>query len=242
VTTFVPRYFEIEQTLRARIAELQPDQPLPSDAQLCEEFSVSRMTARNAVQRLVQEGLIYRLPGRGTFVADSGAHRKASSLLSFTDEMRRRGRVPSSQLLERARRPAYEHETRLLRLPEGSEVVAVRRLRLADGEPLAIETAALRIDAAPAVLGAELEQGSLHHALAGAGLVPSSGRATLRADAAEPDEAALLQVAAGWPLLVEQRVILDANGEPLETCETRYAAGRYGIDVDFVVERPEPAR
>ena len=67
---------------------------------LCDEFGVSRMTARNAVQRLTQEGLVYRVPGRGTFVAEPPVHRQAGSLLSFTEEMRRRGRVPD---LTRAR-------------------------------------------------------------------------------------------------------------------------------------------
>jgi GntR family transcriptional regulator len=81
VSQFVPRYYEIEQTLRARIAALDPDSPLPSDAQLCDEFGVSRMTARNAVQRLVQEGLVYRLPGRGTFVAPTPANRTATHIL-----------------------------------------------------------------------------------------------------------------------------------------------------------------
>lgn len=236
--SFVPRYYEIEQSLRSRIASLEPDAPLPSDAQLCEEFSVSRMTARNAVQRLVQEGLVYRLPGRGTFVADYGTHRHASRLTTFTDEMRRKGRVPRSRLLERGQRPATPAEASRLRLDGSSKVVVVHRLRLADQEPVAIELAVLRADAIEAVLAADLEDGSLHVALVSAGLIPSSGRATLGSEPASAVEARLLEVAKGWPLLVERRTILDQNGVPLETTETRYAAGRYAIDVEFVVEQP----
>jgi GntR family transcriptional regulator len=237
--TFVPRYYEIEQVLRARISELEPDAPLPSDAQLCREFNVSRMTARNAVQRLVQDGLVYRLPGRGTFVADYGLHRRAGSLTSFTDEMRRKGRTPSSRLLQRGIRPATRETAIRLHLQPRVNVVVVSRLRLADTEPIAVEHAVLRIDAAPALLGADLKAGSLHATLLAAGLIPTSGRATISAEPAAKDEALLLDVPEGSPLLVERRVILDQNDMPLETTETRYASGRYALDVEFHVERTE---
>jgi GntR family transcriptional regulator len=239
MSQFVPRYYEIEQTLRARIATLDPDSPLPSDAQLCEEFGVSRMTARNAVQRLVQEGLVYRLPGKGTYVAGSGAHREASNLTNFTKEMRRRGREPSSRLLERERLPATELEARRLQLDDESSVVSIRRIRLADDEPVAIEHAVLPVTAANAVMEADLEGGSLHEALVAGGLVPTRGHATIGSEPAEPDEASLLDVPSGWPLLVERRLIVDQDGKPLELTESRYASGRYALDVDFVVEREE---
>jgi GntR family transcriptional regulator len=241
VSQFVPRYYEIEQTLRARIATLDPDSPLPSDAQLCEEFGVSRMTARNAVQRLVQEGLVYRLPGKGTYVAGSGAHREASNLITFSKEMLRRGRTPSSRLLERESRPATELEQRRLQLPEGSSVVSVRRIRLADNEPVAIEHAVLCPEATDAVLEADLESGSLHEALVAGGFVPARGHATIGSEPAEPEEAQLLHVPSGWPLLVERRLIVDQEAKPLELTESRYASGRYALDVDFVVEREERA-
>ena len=92
---FVPRYYEIEQALRARVAKLAAGRPVPSDAELCEEFGVSRMTARNAMAQLVAGGLVQRDPGRGTFVAEQPVHRQAGSLISFSDEMRRRGRRPA---------------------------------------------------------------------------------------------------------------------------------------------------
>ena len=236
MTQFVPRYYEIEQALRARIAELEPDEPLPSDADLCKEFGVSRMTARNAVQRLVHEGLVYRLPGRGTFVAAGSAHRQAGKVLSFTHEMERRGRTPTSHLVERAVRPALERERRLLGLGDEAVVVLVRRVRLADEEPIALENAVFTEDCADAVLAADLERGSLHATLVGAGRTPTQGRASLQAEAATREDARLLRVRAGHPLLVERRVIIDQDDRPLELTESRYAGGRYGLEVDFVVE------
>src|SRR3954468_739680 len=138
---FVPRYYEIEQALRARIADLKPDAPLPSDAMLCEEFGVSRMTARNAVQRLGQGGIVYRVPGRGTFVAEPPVHRQAGNLLSFTEEMRRQGRVPSSKVLAREVREPGPSEASALQLQPDESVIVLRRLRLADDEPIVIEQA-----------------------------------------------------------------------------------------------------
>ena len=147
--SFTPRYYEIQQQLRARIAQLEPDEPLPSDAMLCEEFHVSRMTARNAVRQLVQEGLVYRVPGRGTFVAGGPAHRQTGKVMSFTDQMRRSGREPRSRLVECVVRSATESEVRRLGLRPDAHVVAVRRVRLADGEPIALEVARFPEGCAP---------------------------------------------------------------------------------------------
>lgn len=233
---FVPRYYEIEQALRARIADLRPDDPLPSDAMLCEEFGVSRMTARNAVQRLTQEGLVYRVPGRGTFVAEPPVHRQAGSLLSFTEEMRRRGREPSSRVLAREVREPRPAEASRLQLEPGEQVIAVRRVRIADDEPLAIEEAVFPAAVAALIQAADLERLSLHDTLVGGGHIPSMGRARLGAEPAGDDDAVLLGVAPGSPLLVEKRVIHDQDGRPLELCESRYAGDRYGLDVQFDVE------
>jgi GntR family transcriptional regulator len=233
--SFVPRYFEIEQSLRERTAALQPHSPLPSEAQLCDEFGVSRMTARAAVQRLVQDGLVYRVPGRGTFVAASRANRTAGHILSFSDEMRRQGRVPSSRVIERRERRATEEEER--RLGAG-DVVVVRRVRLADGKPLALERAVFPADRVADALDADLEQESLFRTLVTAGLVPTSGSAALGAEAATREDARLLRVRKGAPLLVERRLIHDQDGRPLEWTESRYVGSRYAIDVDFDVELP----
>jgi GntR family transcriptional regulator len=194
------------------------------------------MTARNAVGRLAEEGLITREPGRGSFVAVPQSHRWANSLMSFSDEMRRQGRVPRSRLLRRELRPARPDEIRDLRLGDGEPVVALVRIRMADDVPIAVEAVALHGRCAAVVMAADLETGSLHEALRGAGFVPARGRATLAAGAASAEDAQLLGVAPGTPLLVERRVIVDLRGRPLESTESRYPADRYALDVDFEVE------
>jgi len=234
-TDFTPRYVTIEQSLRARVATLDPHAPLPSDAQLCEEFGVSRMTARCAVQRLVQDGLVYRVPGRGTFVAPARANRAASRILSFSDEMRRRGRAPGSRLVERLRRRATPEEERRLGV---DDVVVIRRVREADGEPVALETAVFPAARVVDTFEVDLASVSLFETLVAAGYVPTGGRAAIGAEAATAEDARLLGVKRGIPLLVERRLINDQDGRPLELTESRYVGSRYGLDVDFEVELP----
>ena len=234
----VPHYRRIEQALRERIAELQPGDELPSDSALCAEFGVSRMTARTAMARLTAEGLIVRQPGRGSYVAERPVHRRANTLMTFTHEMERRGRQPTSRVLERRLRPATEHDAARLGVLPGTRVVVLRRVRCADDEPLAIETAVLDGRVADAVMGADVEHGSLHEALTGAGHVLRRGTGTISAEAATREDAQLLGVRPGQPLLVERRVILDAHARPIEATESRYAGQRYALDVQFDVEQP----
>jgi GntR family transcriptional regulator len=234
--THAPRYREIESALRARIATLRPGQRLPSDMDLCAEFGVSRMTARHAMAQLTEEGLVRRDPGRGTFVAEPPTHRRANSLMTFSREMRRQGRVPTSRIVRRLLRAPTDPERQALRVHEGEQVVELCRVRSADGQPLAVETAVLPARCADAVLGADLEAGSLHEALIGSGIVPTRGTSSIAAEAASGTDAELLGIDPGEPMLVERRLILDQRGRPLERTESRYAASRYGLDVGFSVE------
>jgi GntR family transcriptional regulator len=235
-----PQYRRIEQALRERLATLRPGDRLPSDAELTIEFEVSRMTARNAMQRLAEDGLIDRQPGRGSFVAKPPAHRRANRLMTFTQEMRRRGLTPSSRLLERSVRPASAAEAAALGVATGEPVVHLRRLRCADDRPIALETTILVGDCAEPVMAADLTRGSLHEALTRAGFALRRGTGTIAAEAATADDAALLAMRTGDPLLVERRVIVDPHGRPIEATESRYPADRYALDVRFDVEAPDP--
>ena len=232
---FAPRYYTIEQALRTRIMNLLPHDPLPSETELCKEFKVSRMTARAAVMRLVADGLVYRESGRGTFVSAPNANRRADSLLRFSEEIRRQGRTPRSEVVEQSLRPGKPTELNRLRLGRGADVVSVVRVRLADDVPIALEHAAFP-ETASGLLEADLVSGSLHGALAALGRVPTLGSASLTARSAAPDEAGLLAVEPGAALLVEQRLIYDQDGIPLEITGSCYVGNRYALDVAFDVQ------
>lgn len=233
--SYVPRYVTIERSLRERIATMQPGDKLPSDAELCEEFGVSRMTARHAVQSLVHNGLVTRIPGRGTFVARPPVRRQMGSLLSFTEEMRRRGLEASSRVLSRSREAPTEAEVAQLGLASGEQVVVVRRLRLANEVPMSIERAALH-PALEAVLDEDLEAGSLHQAMTRLGRVPTMAQGTLTSRLAATEEARLLDLSSPAPMLIERRLITDQHGRPIEFTESCYAGERYVFDIELRVE------
>jgi GntR family transcriptional regulator len=232
----LPQYRQIEAALRERLKPMLPGERLPSDDELCREFGVSRMTARNAMQQLAEDGLVERIPGRGTFAVAPPSHRHADRLMAFSHEMARLGRTPSSRLLQREVRASTPAEAAVLGLAPGVPVVVLRRLRLADGVPIAVETAIMVGHTADVVMAADLEHGSLHEALTGAGMHLRRGNATISAEAATAEDVRLLGVSRGAPLLVERRVIADTGGHPVESTESRYPGDRYALTVRFDVD------
>jgi GntR family transcriptional regulator len=224
------RYRDIEKHLRGLIAAGSPGDALPTEAELCARFKVSRMTVRQAVQELSAAGLVDRQRGRGTFVAVRPMHRRPGVFLSFTEEMARRGMKASSRLVSARLDAARPEEIADLLLADGAEVVRVERVRLADGVPIAFEDAAVVADHA-GVLDADLESGSLHDELGRLGVVATSATGSVTALLATAAESRLLEVAPRTALLVELRLLFDQQGRPFERTESRYVAGRYVIDV-----------
>ena len=225
------RYREIEHYLQGLIAAGSAGDVLPTEAELCERFGVSRMTVRQALQMLTGAGLINRQRGRGTFVAARPLHRRPGVFLSFTEEMTRRGLVASSRLVSAGISPARPEERSDLGLDDAdADVVRIQRVRLADGVPIAFEDAALVVELA-AVLASDLRAGSLHQALSDLDVVASSATGNVAARLATRQETRVLETAPTAALLVETRLLFDQRGRPFERTESRYVAGRYVIDV-----------
>lgn len=225
-----PRYREIEAWLRKIILNGRPGEVIPSEVEIAASFEVSRMTARQAVLNLMREGLVDRLRGVGTFIADNPLHRREGVLLSFTEDMKRRGLRPSSELISARKEIATAPDLKMLNLKDPSTVIVIKRLRLADETPLALERVVLTTKC-QTVLEEDLISGSLHDALRKNGIQPTLASGWLKARLATTQEANRLDLPTKSPLLVETRVIEDQFGTPIEHTETAYAANRYVVDI-----------
>lgn len=220
------RYERIADYLRSLIRQANPGDRLPSEAELCRRFSVSRMTARQAVLLVASEGTIERRRGAGTFVRARPVPRDLGSPLSFTDSMEERGMKASSRVLQRGPTHPTEDEMSELGLTSQDGAYVLERLRLADAIPMAIERVVMPVELALS-LREGFQAGSLHRAFREVGRPPTEAHAEISARRANKMERAVLGLPPSGIIMLERRTIFDDVGVPLERTETRYAANRY---------------
>lgn len=188
----------VREHVRELIQGASPGTPAPSERELVSQFGVARMTVRQALDALVVEGLLERMPGRGTFVARP--RRRTCRLSGFTEDMRRRGLVAESQTILARNEKAGPGVARALEISTGDSVVHWKRLRRAGGLVICLEDVYLNEVLLPGFLARGLPT-SLYDALADRGLRPTWAEDTIQADAAAEDEAELLEVEPLCPVL-----------------------------------------
>lgn len=227
--SLTPLYHQIEQSLRQQIesGELRPGHGL-SERELSEQFGVSRMTARQALRALREDGLLHSERGRGTFVTEQKLNVQTRRLLGFTEDMRRRGLKASSRIIRFSRSRPDESLMHQLHLDNGSEVWEISRLRLADRIPMAYETGFVPVRLCPRLKRAEVERGSLYRLLEQVyGVRLSRADEILTAECATREEAELLSIKPRAPVLVVQRTVYAADGTPIEVVRSVYRGDRY---------------
>jgi GntR family transcriptional regulator len=229
----IPLYQQLYEILRARIArgELKPGDMLPPEMQLMTQYGAGRVTVRQALDLLVQDGLIYRERARGTFVAHPTVEQNLVRIVSFTQDMQQRGLKARTQVLGSAVIPANAELAEKLQLQVGAELAHLTRLRLADREPMSVEESFLVHHDCPNILKKHnYATYPLREALArDYNLRLVRAHQIIRAIAANAELARVLNVPQRSPLLHIERVSFSQDNVPLEFLRIWYRADRYSL-------------
>jgi len=222
----VPLYHQMAKAIERDIeaGALAPGERVENEIALAERLRVSRPTARRALQELVDLGMLVRKRGVGTQVAPVRVRRRVD-LTSLFDDLTVGGRRPTTTVLEYNVGPATREVSDLLEVPQGTEVVTVRRLRYADDEPLALMTNHIRLEIAPTY--EELNNLGLYELLRGRGIEVHLAQQQIGAKSATEAESSLLQEKPKAALLTMERTAYDAGGRAIEHGLHIYRASRY---------------
>jgi GntR family transcriptional regulator len=228
-----PLYIQIKDLLRSEIesGRFAVGDRLPSERELSETYGVSRMTARQALQLLQQDGLTQRQVGKGTYVARPQIDQDLRELTSFTQDMTARGLHPQNRVLLAEIQPAGPEVSAELQIGTGEPVVVLQRIRLADGKPIALETAHLPHRLCPSILSShDFTRASLYQVLQehyGLHLVWASQ--VIAARMPERFERDALDLPKRVPVLSLLRVTYDAADRPIEFVRSCYHSERYQL-------------
>lgn len=224
---------ELRRRLRELIDAASPGDKLPAERDLIGDLGVARETLRRAIDDFVIEGRLNRRHGVGTFVTRPKITQQFR-VQSFTEDMRARGMASSSRLISSRVTSAGARVGALLQISPADEVYAIRRLRLADNDPMALESLHIPRALVPGLPVDQLEAQSLYQILSDEyGIEIASGTQTIEATVTDDVESALLSIPALSPALVVDRVTWTADGRHVEAVRSVYRGDRYRFEVDL---------
>lgn len=224
----IPLYLQLAANMKQYILRggVKPGKALPSERDLSEMTGMSRVTVRKALDKLIEDGLLFRKQGAGTFVA-SRIQAPSSVLTGFSEDARRRGEKAGVIWMFKTYGLPIEEEASMLEIPSTAEVARLGRVRLLDDEPLAIEHAVVPRKFLPDL---KVVGESLYAALDAAGNRPVTGWQRVRASLANPTEAGIFSIRENAEILRIERLTRLANGSPVEFTRSAYRGERF----DFV--------
>ncbi len=233
---------DIAAHLRAAIrnGDVTPGDPLPSESELCERFGSSRGPVRQAMATLRAEGLVSSGRGRRTTVLDMVPTQSFDGVISYSEWCRQSGLEPGQVTQSVARRPADAALAAALGVATGAPVVSVFRLRLLDGEPAMVERLNYTLEVGRHVLGFDTDSGSIYQHLIEQGVDIDNATRTIDAVGADEDDAQLLGVPVGSPLLRVRRRAFTRAGTPVEASDDRYLPGTASFTVNSIRGNQSP--
>src|SRR6266581_2836760 len=228
----VPRYHQLKEILREQCASWEPGQLIPSELELCQMYSVSRTTVRKALDHLTQEGLLYRIQGKGTFVSPPKLRERfVHQAAGIYEDMASRGVTIRTKVLEQTVIPASKLVAPELQLVVGSPVIKLVRLRFVGDEPLLVSTTFLPYRSFPGLENEDLTHVSLYVVLREKyGTRIGKGTRLVEAVPCSDGEAELLHTTPGAPLLVLTGTMYDTEGHLVEYGFSRHRGDRSQIE------------
>ncbi|WP_442596230.1 GntR family transcriptional regulator [Neobacillus sp. D3-1R] len=231
----IPIYFQLEQGIKELIEkqELKPGELIPSEREFSETYQISRMTVRQAITNLVNEGILVRERGKGTFVAFRKIEQRLKGLTSFTENMKARGMQPSTKVLDFFVRGADSQVSHLLEVEEGALVYEIIRVRYADGTPIALESLYMPKALVPDLMMDQAEESIYEYVGNQLNLEISRGIQELEASISTKEEAGILGIKEGAPVLRIQRIGYLADGTALELAQSVYRGDLYKYTIEL---------
>ncbi len=225
----IPIYHQLEKYLKQQIENgvLMEEEAIPSEREYAETFQISRMTVRQAINNLVLEGYLKRQKGRGTFVNKRKIEQELRGMTSFTEEMIARGMQPTSKLISFQIQPADTKTAQELQMTPNDLVYIIKRIRLADGAPMALETAYIPVNLVPGLTAENSNQSLYQYIENDLSLSISEASQEIEASIASSKEAESLSIKSGEPILLIVRISYLANGTPFELVKSSFRADRY---------------
>ena len=226
----VPLYQQLYEILRMKIAEgeFSPGDMMPPESELIEVYEVSRATVRQVLDMLVNEGLIYRQRGRGTFVTHPTLEQGLTHIRSFTEDMEQRGYEPGTEVVSSGLIPAPDIIAEKLEIAPGEDLAHLARLRTADGGTMSYEESYLVHSYCPGILEGDYANYPLRFALNEKyGIRITLAKQTIRSVGADEEIAGKLAVPYGVPLFKVERVGYSSEMIPIEFLRIYYRGDRY---------------
>jgi GntR family transcriptional regulator len=224
-----PFYVQIKESIIDYIHqnELQPKDLLPSERELTTYFQVSRLTVRKAIDQLIQEGRVFRRPGKGTFVSLPKLQQPLLVLRSFSEAVLQEGHTPGTQLLEFEVQEGKFRVNQKLQIHAGALVLKVRRLRFVDNLPFSLSTSYLPAELTKPIKASDLQTFSLYDVLRDkCGIHLTKTHASVDVTSALKHEAALLKIGVGSPMFHMRGTVEDGSGQMAEYFSVLYRGDR----------------
>ena len=244
--SFKPIYYQLGELIQNLIEDevLEHGMQLPSERDLIEHFDISRNTVRKAIDSLINDGLVYRVQGKGTFVATDKMQYGLFGLRSFSEEMRMRGLNPGGKVLDFTQLRPSPRISQALQLKEGQEVFRIERLRTADSEPMALHTSYIPRHLVPDLKQKNLKDRSLYTIYEeDYRLIIWRAERAIQPVIARDYEMEMLEIQPESPLLLVEGTTFLVEDQPVEYAKIVYRSDRFQFRIHSlrrVMSHPSP--